>query len=237
MADGIFVAASGAVAQLRHLEIVANNLANSSTAGFQEDIVSFQEVVATRRNGPLEDKRYVQLAASRPRRTDGPLQRTGNPLDVALRGDAFLAVQTPAGVRLTRDGRLTVGADGVLRTETGHTVLDARGGPLRLPPGATPRIAEDGTVGVGGHTIGRLALVRPQPGAPLRKEGGALLRPAGPLQPATARVLQGHIELSNADPVRTMVELVQVQRTFEALHQAIAAYRRMDEHATRLPRA
>ena len=118
MAKGIYVATSGSMAQLRHLETLSNNLANVRTAGFKGDRLTFEQVTAQDNGEALDlpDKTFVDV---RERATDlgeGPLTRTDNPLDVALSGNAFLRVETERGVRLTRAGRMLLGRDGTLRT-------------------------------------------------------------------------------------------------------------------------
>jgi flagellar basal body rod protein FlgG len=239
MSDGIYVAASGAVAQLRTLEVVANNLAHSATPGYKQDEVNFREVLASSSANPAsDDLRYVQVGETRVRREQGELQPTGNSLDLALTGNAFLKVQTNDGERLTRNARLTLGPDGVVRNSTGHVVLTDAGKPLSLPRGETVEFATDGQVRTAsGIEVARLAVQGVAPETPLRKAGEGLFFPANaaPLD-GSAEVLQGFIEGSNANPVRSMVHLVDVERNFAALQQVIQTYNDVERSAVNLAR-
>ncbi len=238
MADGLFVAASGAIAQLRQLDVVANNLANAATPGFQPDAVTFAAVLGARA-GRAASKQYVEVSSVAMRRDHGPLEHTGNPLDVAIRGDGYLRVLTPRGPRLTRDGRLVVGADQTLQTVAGYPVLDTQGKPLFVPSGRNVDIAPDGMLRAGGVEVGRIGLWTAPPGQALVHDGEGLLRlgsGAAPVPARGAQLAQGFVEHSAADPVRTIVQLVEVQRNFDATQQAMQAYRQMDRRATSLAR-
>jgi len=245
MSKGIYVATSGSVAQLRHLETLSNNLANARTAGFKGDKVDFETVRAKSvRDGGENgadpaglDKHFVDVRERRTDLTAGPLTRTDNPLDVAVSGNGFLTVQTERGTRLTRDGRLLLGRDGSLRTHSGHAVLDAGGRPVHLPPDRVPTIDEQGNIRAGSATIGRLGVVGVDLREGLEKDGEGLFVPPtdeAALVPGTT-VLQGHLEESNVRPVQAMLELVEVQRTFAALRQVITTSGELDRLAAKLP--
>ena len=245
MAKGIYVATSGSVAQLRHLETLSSNLANTRTAGFKGDRLDFETVRArsVREGGGTGadpeglDKHYVDV---RDRRTDlaaGPVTRTNNPLDVAMTANAFLTVETDKGTRLTRDGRLVLGRDGALRTQSGHAVLDASGRTIHLPPDRVPTIDEQGNIRAGDMPVGRLGLVGVDLREGLEKDlDGHFVPPDGAaaLLP-NAGVLQGHLEESNVRPVQAMLELVEVQRTCSALRQVTTPSGELDQLASRLP--
>lgn len=239
MAKGIYVATSGSMAQLRHLETLSNNLANVRTAGFKGDRLTFEQVTAQDNGEALDlpDKTFVDV---RERATDlgeGPLTRTDNPLDVALSGNAFLRVETERGVRLTRAGRMLLGRDGTLRTLTGLPVLDDRDRRIVLPTDKVPRIDESGAISTeGSGEFVRLGVTAVDMRQGLDKDPDGLFVPpatdAVPL-PQNA-VLQGFVEESNVSPVKMMLELIEVQRTFSALRQLITASGDMDQLAARL---
>ncbi|MCB9737006.1 MAG: flagellar hook-basal body protein [Deltaproteobacteria bacterium] len=239
MAKGIYVATSGSMAQLRHLETLSNNLANVRTAGFKGDRLTFEQVTAQDNGEALDlpDKTFVDV---RERATDlgeGPLTRTDNPLDVALSGNAFLRVETERGVRLTRAGRMLLGRDGTLRTLTGLPVLDDRDRRIVLPTDKVPRIDENGAISTeGSGEFVRLGVTAVDMRQGLDKDPDGLFVPpatdAVPL-PQNA-VLQGFVEESNVSPVKMMLELIEVQRTFSALRQLITASGDMDQLAARL---
>ena len=122
MSDGIYVALSGAVAQQRSLDVVANNVANANTIGYHGDHVAFRQALSQAgTQGPAPDTLRFNLVAQTVTNHDtGSLQQTGNPLDVALQGDAWFALRTPAGERYTRSGAFVTDRAGVLRSKDGH---------------------------------------------------------------------------------------------------------------------
>ncbi len=251
MANGIYVAVSGSIARLDQLDVLANDLANAKTPGFKHDTVTFESIRADLAEAvdagevepeALVDKDFVQSTDTHARLSQGALQRTNNPLDIGLMGNGFLRVATDRGERLTRNGRLMVGRDGMLRTLRGHAVLDNRGRTIRLPPAITPEIAGDGTIRNDGRAVAKLGVTAVRPEARLLKDREGLFTPepppAGGAPPAKAanawEVMQGYLEQSNSSPVKLMTELIEVQRNFEALHQVISTSSEMDRTATRL---
>lgn len=241
MANGIYVATSGTVARIQELEVLAHNLAHAKAPGFKRNAVTFESVAHDRRGKAAidGDKEFVQTREPMARLDEGPLTRTDNPLDVAISGDAFLKVRTPQGDRLTRNGRMMVGRDGALRTLAGWAVLGQDGNELHLPPDRVPVIDQDGLVRAGDFEVGRIAMQRVDLSGTLERDEAGLFRvpadgPTGP--PERASVLQGYIEGANVSAVEAMIELVEVQRGYEALHQVIRTYKEMDEVAARLPR-
>jgi len=238
MSDGIYSALSGAIAQQRALDTVANNVANVGTVGFRGDRLAFEEVVS-REAGPNPDAlRYVQVSQQVTDDTGGALQETGSSLDLALSGDGMFAVQTPEGVRYTRAGSFRLDAEGVVRTPSGHALLAADADPehpeLRLPvDGGDVRIGTDGTVSVGDNPVGRVRVERFAPGA-LQKEGVTLYAARGPGEPAAeTQVLQGYLEGANVSPITGMNDLITASRSFEAFQRVIQTFRQIDERAAR----
>jgi flagellar basal-body rod protein FlgF len=233
-ADGLYVSMCGAAARMAQLDAVSDNLANAQTPGFKAARPAFESFLAA---SGAQDKRWPAAVATGFDLSPGPTSPTGNPLDVVPEGGAFLAVALPGGVTgYTRDGRLTVDPDGRL-TAAGHPVLDASGGELRVPPGATPEIGADGTVRAGGATVGALGLFTLE--GNVDRVGPAVLAPgagahAEPV--ADGRVRTGELELGNAGALEATVELIAAQRHFDASMQALQTYRRMDERSTEVGR-
>jgi len=240
MGKGIYVATSGSMAQLRQMEQLSDNLANSRTAGFKADRITFHEVLANNQDieGSNErDKHYVDVETITPNLTSGPLSRTDNPLDVAITGNGLLRVETDRGVRLTKGGQLMLGRDGTLRTVTGHAVLNQKDERIVLPPDSVPEIDDDGAIWTDHGMLGRLGLSTVDLAQGLDKDPDGLFVPGRETPPsADMKVLQGHIEESNSSPVKMMLDLIRVQRTFSALRQVITASGEMDQLASRLPR-
>jgi len=250
MGKGIYVATSGSIAQLRHLEVLSNNLANVRTAGFKGDRVTFEEVIARATDtGNPQDvapaqaqgeaaKHFSVARSAPPEMAPGPLTRTDNPLDLAVTGNAMLQVQTERGVRLTRGGQLMLGRDGAIRTATGNLVLNEAGKAIVLPPDTLPEIDPTGAISADGIELGQLGLAYVDPqGAMDKDEDGLFVPPQQRVAPSQdASVMQGHVEESNVSPVRMMLDLVEVQRLFSALRQVISTNGEMDAQAARLAR-
>ena len=169
---------------------------------------------------------------------DAGIQRAAEPaerpLDVALDGDGYFAVDAPGGVRYTRAGAFEVDATGTLRTTTGLAVRSADGGPLQIPTEATQiSIGEDGAVSTELGPVGSLALATFAPGA-MRHDGGSLFTAAGaPTAGPPPRVQQGALEGSNVNVVRGVVDLVKVSRTYESLLRMIQGFHDVESRAAR----
>lgn len=200
---------------LREMQIVANNVANGSTAGFRREGIIFSEFV--RRAG---DAPSMSMALGGTRRidlTEGGLTRTGGAFDFAIRGDGFFLVETPAGPRLTRAGVFTPDADGGLRTPDGHPLLDAGGSPVTVPPGIrTVQLGADGTLSGDGQPFARLGLWLPSDPLALRHVGGTLFEGGDPVPATGGLLVQGSLEDSNVDPVLEVARMIEVQRAYES---------------------
>jgi flagellar basal-body rod protein FlgG len=183
-----------------------------------------------------QDLHYVDVGESIPNLEPGALKGTGNPLDIAIRGEGFFRVETLRGERLTRNGQFRISPEGGLLTQAGDPVLGSGGTPVQIPPGGTPSIAEDGTITIDGEVVGKLGFVKVTSPESLRKEGATLYRvdPANVIPGDDVTVLQGFVEESNANAIEIMVELIGVQRSYEALQKTMNAYRDMDSRVIRL---
>ncbi len=240
MANGMYVAASGTVARLEQIEVLAQNLAHVRSPGFKRSTVAFHDLLDQERGKRAidADKDFVQVDDPVARLEEGPLVKTDNPLDLALSGPAFLRVETSAGERLTRNGRMILGQDGALRTQAGLPVLGSDGARIHLPTDVIPEIDADGTIRTGETYLGRIGLTRVDLAGTLDRDAAGLFMP--PAEPAAAAgpvsVMQGFIEESNTPAIAMMTELIEVQRNYEALHQVISTYREMDQTAAALPR-
>jgi flagellar basal-body rod protein FlgF len=219
MDRSIYVSMAGATATMQLQEVLAHNLANVSTVGFRAELNALRAVPVA---GDGASTRVYALESTPGYNAEpGPVTATGRKLDVALRGNAWLAVQGLDGTEAyTRAGALALAADGTLVTQAGLPVL-GDGGPIQLPPGAEPAIAADGTVsatGANGRTtvVGRLKLATPE--APLVRGTDGLFRAADGAElpaDATARLQDGALEGSNVSPVETMVAMIAAARQFE----------------------
>jgi flagellar basal body rod protein FlgG len=241
MANGIFVAASGATARLLEMDVMSNNLANASTIGHKKDQMTFESIEPENMSARPgnDDKHFVQVKETTTNFKQGTMLRTDNPMDLALRGDGFLHIDTPEGERLTRDGRLIVGRDGTLRHSQGHLVLDTKGEAIHLPPERVPSVSPDGRVLSGELEVATLDLVHVDLSEGLERDTAGFFMIPGPekiLTSASTEVLQGHLESGNSNAVQSMVQLIELQRSYEAMHQVISTYKQMDESAVRITR-
>jgi len=175
--------------------------------------------------GPLGTGVYVEGTFTSFRQ--GPLRDTGNPLDLALEGPGFFAVETPAGVRYTRAGSFRLDAEGYLADQTGNRVLGVDG-PIQVGQAATVAIGQDGSVHADGVLVGTLLVVDfADPNAELRKEGANLFAPqegAVPLAAEGTRVAQGTLEGSAVNVVESLVRLIELQRAYEASQRVVRSY-------------
>ncbi len=255
---GLYTAYLGMRARLRTLEVIANNVANASTTGYKADALHYRSVeaaeIATARRAGTDTAQFDETAPGASAATlrslralgvttgglfdfsNGAVRQTGRALDVALQGDGFLVVQTPRGERYTRDGALTLDANGQLVTAQGDLVV-GEAGPITIRPGEVA-ISEDGRISVGNQEQGRLKVVRFQtPNADLVKESDSLFAAHNGAQPQTApqtRLQQGMLEASNVNPVGEMALMLQNNREFESLQRSITQLMSMHKIATEI---
>ncbi|MBA3326106.1 MAG: flagellar hook-basal body complex protein [Rhodobacteraceae bacterium] len=201
---------------LKEIQSVANNIANLSTTGFRREGVVFAEMVEAL---PTEGG-SVAMTAARGRYTDdvqGALVQTGGSLDMAIEGEGYFTVMTPAGERLTRAGAFARSADGEVVTMDGHALLDEGGGPIVIPFEAeSVGLAADGTLSVNGEPVARVGLVTVEDQTQLFRESGVLFRADGGTIPLEdGRVVQGFLEQSNVNAVGEMARMIMVQRAYE----------------------
>lgn len=229
MDSGYYAASAGLRAQSQALEVAAHNLSNINTPGFRGQQTTFESLLAVGRpvvsNAlSLVTNNYGVLEGTHLDLSEGNLANTGNPLDVAIQGSGFFAVQTARGTRYTRNGGFQVSSGGELVTASGDPVLGATG-TIRIPAG-TVAIAADGTVSVTGTVVGQIKLVDFPTGTKLVSETGTLLAaPQGAVeQPAQSSLRQGMIESSNVNAIASVVGLIAVQREAEMMSRAMGLF-------------
>jgi flagellar basal-body rod protein FlgG len=228
MVTGLGTSAAAMQAQGERLAVLANNLANVTAGGFKADRVEFfQSLSSPRAAGPGVPGSAAPPPPPRIRTaTDlsaGSLRDTGNALDLALEGPGFFVLRAAGGLRLTRAGAFTRGADGSLAAADGTPVLDQRQEPVRLPERGRIAVDEGGRIAADGATVGTLLVVDPPAARRLPKEGGTrfVVPPDMALEPAKdTRVRQGALEQSNVNPVLTLVEMIDALRLYEAAQRA-----------------
>ena len=201
---------------MREMQLIANNIANASTAGFRREGVVFSEYVRR-----LDDAPSLSMAHASARHVDltpGETEMTGAAFDFAIEGEGFFLVETPQGNRLTRAGMFTPSAEGELVNPDGHRLLDQGGAPVFVPPDAGQiMLSSDGTLSAGDEPIARIGLWQPAADGDLQHEGGTLFRTTqGEVPQDGGRMAQGRIEASNVNPMSELARMVEVQRAYEA---------------------
>jgi flagellar basal-body rod protein FlgF len=229
--SGYYAACTALKAQSNALELVANNVANVNTTGYRGQIPSFESLLVQSRNFTSTNgwsqliNQFSVLNGTRLDLAEGNLERTGNPLDLALEGPGFFTVQTKAGMLYTRNGSFQISGSGQLVTSAGDPVLGT-GGPITLPLNAQPSISADGTISVSGAVAGKLKLVEFPPGTQIEAVGGSYYSaPAKSASTAThTEIRQGMLESSNVNPVAAVVGLIMAQRQAEMVGRAMNAF-------------
>ena len=200
---------------MREMQVVANNIANSATTGFRQEGVVFSEYVSAVTGAPS-----LSMGQGNGRKTSfeqGALSQTGGTFDFAIEGDGYFLIETPDGQRLTRAGSFTPNGAGDLVTMEGHSVLDAGGAPVFVPPDARSiSVSPDGTISADGALVGQIGLVRPTDTLGMIRENGVMFRSDSGFEPSeTARMMQGFVEESNVDPIGQLARMIEVQRAYE----------------------
>lgn len=237
MPSNIYVSASGAMARLTQLDLVANNLANADTAGYKRDAAFFESVLEaslTDKDGKnVEGASGLNFVRSQGISSDfeaGPIKKTGAPLDIAILGRGFLEIQTDQGLRYTRAGSLVVNEAGKLTTRDGQPVM-GNGGPIEVS-GSGIHIAPNGEVLAGnGNRLGRVKIVEFENLQALRKEGHLRFEAregAGPNTLTEPSFATESLEGSNVNTVRELSALMLLQRAFDANVRTLQA----DDDAT-----
>lgn len=243
MQNAMFSGVFAALSSEHRMAIISNNLANVNTTGYKQDTVAFKdtminfahdfirEPLENLRSKPLfpeaQQRARVRLAVEKTDFTQGGMQYTGNPLDFAITGDGFFRVQTPNGPFLSRNGSFCQNADGTLVTKQGWPVLGTDG-PIQLPEGArSVHVNSEGRIFADGEEIAQLDITSVDRLEGLEKIGANLYRlQAGSTaqevdpRPNGTLVNQGYLEAANINVVTEMVNMIEVQRSFEA-HQKI----------------
>jgi flagellar basal-body rod protein FlgF len=225
MQSGLYVAISAQVALQKRLDTIADNVANANTVGFRATEVKFEDVVAS-----LGDRKvaFVSPGTTYLSGKAGGYTQTGNPLDFAVRGEAWFGIETPAGTVMTRDGRFTMLETGDLVTLEGFPVLDAGGAAIQLNPReGAPEASADGMLRQNGQPVAAIGLFAFTPGENFTRFGNSGLIPSTPPEPVVDQqdvgVVQGFVEQSNVNPVLEMTQLIMVQRSFENASALIRA--------------
>ena len=236
MDSGLYAAYTGLMSRTQALDTAANNLANAGTNGFRAQRDYFRGVFAggLDRENPADSQvgesvnGFGVLGGNRLDMGQGQLARTGNPLDLALEGQGFFALQTKSGISYTRDGAFSRSSTGALQSSRGELVLDVNQKPITIPTG-TIHVTPDGSISVsatGGNVIvGQVGVFDFTDESNLIADGTNRFS-AGNAKPVAANALvqQGAIEGANEDAIHGTMQLVLVQRQAEMMQKALSVF-------------
>ncbi len=223
MQAGLYVNLSGQIALDRRLSTIANNVANAGTVGYRAEELKFDTMLSMMSKNPTA---FTTAGESFISERTGAMNKTGNPLDIAVQGKGWLAIQTPSGTAYTRDGRMQLLESGELQTLNGYPILDAGNAPIQLDTSAgPPKIARDGMITQNGRRVGAIGLFAVDTsGGYARMENSAIVPTSTPtpiVSFAADGILQGFVEESNVNPVSEMTNLIMVTRAFDGLQTSI----------------
>lgn len=230
MDSGYYAAMTGLMARTQALDTAAANLANAQTPGYRAEREYFRSVLlgpdALHSQLGRTVNNFGLLGGNRLSLAQGALQQTGNPLDLAIEGQGFFAVQTAGGIRYTRDGSFHRSQGGMLVTQAGEPVVSSAGRPIPVPPGEVS-VGADGVVSVAGGAVGAVGVFVFPPSAQLAAEGAnRYLAPEGIAATVSksATIHQGAIESANEDAVQGTLDLIVMQRQAEMMQKALTVF-------------
>lgn len=230
MYKGIYIALSGAMLKKRHMDIFAQNIANSNTSGYKKDRISFRDYLIPVDNNPgtIEDGRSMStISGITTDFSEGTLMRTGNVLDLSINGNGFFALE---GNRYTRNGSFGISSEGYLVTRDGLKVLGS-GGPISVQGGRID-INNSGEVFVDDISVGKLKIVDFANKDTLKKLSGGIFVSDLPGEELEARISQGYVESSNVDVIKEMIGMINALREFESYQKMIRAFDEATQRTT-----
>lgn len=212
MDNGIYIALSRQMGLFRDMEVTANNIANANTVGYNSEKMMFDDYLVRGGEGPK--LAFVNDVSSYRDTAEGPIQATGNPLDVAISGKGYFVVQTPLGERYTRAGNFQTDVNGTLVTAEGYPVLDDGGQPIQFEPQDREiSIGEAGDINVNGEQRAMLGVVEFDNPQMLERVGSTFFKADKPgVAAVSSRVIHGAVEGSNVQSVLEMTRLIQLSR-------------------------
>lgn len=243
MLNGLYVATSGMMMQEKIVSSISNNLANVHTNGYKKDSYTFKNYVAKATRypeniirGSLYNKtinNVVQLDKNYNDYSSGPIHQTGNKLDLAL-GDpkSFFTVETPFGLRFTRDGAFSLNSNNELVTSDGYRVLSNNNQPITINGDVS--ILADGSILINGVQTDQLAIITFDDMDKLQKSGRNLFSAIDilPQESENPQLMQGYIEGSNVNAVSEMVKMIEAHRGFETYQRVIATIDQLNDKAS-----
>ena len=250
MNGGSYITLSGILAVERQLSAVTNNLANVNTAGYKSTNVNFAEFLSQKainanesgENKPLVDKAYPIVLNTYNNMSQGALKKTGNRLDLAIKGSGYFVVSTPTGVKYTRNGVFSLNQAGELVTQEGYPVLSTFKKPIFLNErGSDVTISGSGEISLTDPQTGNkmysgtILIANFKNPQYLSKYGNTLFSETkssgAPVENQNPDILQGYIEESNVNEIKGMVQMINISETYNNMMQALKSYSTVDNTA------
>ena len=230
MDSGYYAAVSGLVARTQAFDTAAANLANGQTPGYRAERTYFRSVLLDSESEAsqigLAVNQYGLLGGDRLSSAQGPLQRTGNPLDLGIEGEGFFAIQTRNGIRYTRAGDFHRSQSGLLVTQAGEPVLSQSKQSISVPPGEIA-VGASGALSLGGAVFAEVGVFEFAKDIQLRAEGAnRYVAPDGAVnsKPKDSVIHQGEIEGANEDVIQASLDLLMMQRQTEMMQRALTVF-------------
>uniref|UniRef100_E6PZF0 Putative flagellar basal-body rod protein FlgF n=1 Tax=mine drainage metagenome TaxID=410659 RepID=E6PZF0_9ZZZZ len=230
MDSGYYAAYAGYMARTQALDTAASNLANAQTIGYRAERESFRSVLLDPLAGNSQlgstVNNYGVVHGDQLDMTQGALTATGNPLDLAIEGQGFFAVQTSSGLRYTRNGGFHHGQNGVLVTSTGDAVMSTQNTPILVPPGEIT-VGNDGVVSVNGGATASVGVFAFPAGTQLTPEGTNRYRAPDKVKTSLSTDAMIHsraLESANQDPIQSSMKLIVMQRQAETMQRALTIF-------------
>jgi len=235
MIKGLYSAVSAMIMNANREQVISHDVANMDTPGFKQVLATQKEYITTQVNDPMSSLDSsvpvtdvgtlglgVQSGSDAIDFTQGSIQTTDNPLDLAIEGTGFFEVKTPDGNCYTRDGRFLRDSSGMLVTSDGYQVLDKNGQPIKLGDG-TVSVSSTGEISVDGTATAQLNLVEfDNPAQELQHDQGNLFHATGTAKAASnSSVVEGALESSNVNSTQVMSQMMEVSRLYEAAQQMV----------------
>ena len=216
MSNAIYTTLSRQQGLLQEMQVVANNLANSSTTGYKSNRAVFAEFLVSTGGGADTSLSMGGLGGHSFKMEQGGLNFTGGRFDLAIQGEGFFTIETAQGPRLSRSGHFQLSGDGRLIDMQGNAVLGAGGNPIDLPPDAIDvQFGEDGSISANGELIDRVGIVLAE--GQLQRDSNTYFEAAGGYAVTEdAKLVQGALEQSNVSTVLEVARMIEVQRAYEA---------------------
>jgi flagellar basal-body rod protein FlgF len=221
-----YVALSRQNALWKALEVTANNMANLNTPGFKAEEVLIAETDTKTKSDTTPFGRqiaYVHDQGTVRDPKEGPLSKTGAPLDVAIHGEGYFTIDSPAGTRYVRAGHFRLDENGMIVTASGYPVLQKNNAPIVIAPNESQiNIAADGTVSTENGQVGQLKISAFANEQQVRKAGdGTYMSSATPTTVARPNLTQGMIEDSNVEAISQMTNMLTIMRNYESVQNII----------------